>query len=63
MNSSNNQRAWCKRAAAVLPAGGFGNFDHSIVIRNGLGSRDWDEDGTEYVPLDALLQQAEQRGA
>lgn len=49
MNSSNNQKAWRKRAAAVLPAGGFGNFDHSIVIRKGCGSRVWDEDGTEYI--------------
>lgn len=37
------------RARAVLPAGGFGNFDPSMFIRNGKGSRVWDEDGKEYV--------------
>ena len=33
----------------MLPAGGFGNFDPSIFIREGRGSRVWDEDGNEYV--------------
>ena len=37
------------RARAVLPAGGFGNFDPTMFIRNGKGSRVWDEDGKEYV--------------
>lgn len=37
------------RARAVLPAGGLGNFDPSIFIREGKGSRVWDEDGKEYV--------------
>ncbi|MEZ5747280.1 MAG: aminotransferase class III-fold pyridoxal phosphate-dependent enzyme [Paracoccaceae bacterium] len=37
------------RARAVLPAGGLGNFDPSIFIREGRGSRVWDEDGREYV--------------
>jgi glutamate-1-semialdehyde 2,1-aminomutase len=32
-----------------LPVGGFGNFDPSIFIREGKGSRVWDEDGNEYV--------------
>ncbi len=43
------QAEWVSRARAVLPAGGFGNFDPSIVIREGRGARVWDEDGTEYV--------------
>ena len=38
-----------KRAAAVLPAGGFGNFDAGVFIREGKGSRVRDEDGREYV--------------
>ena len=38
-----------ERAARVLPAGGFGNFDPSIVIREGRGGRVWDESGNEYV--------------
>ncbi len=37
------------RAARVLPAGGFGNFDPAIVIREGRGGRVWDESGNEYV--------------
>lgn len=44
-----NQADWIKRAQAVLPAGGFGNFDPQIIIKKGRGSRVWDEDGKEYV--------------
>ena len=40
---------WAERARAVLPAGGFGNFDPSMVIARGQGSRVWDEDGREYI--------------
>ena len=43
------QDGWIERARAVLPAGGFGNFDPGIVIREGHGSRVRDENGTEYV--------------
>ena len=43
------QEEWVNRAKAVLPAGGFGNFDPGIFIRNGKGSRVWDEDGNEYI--------------
>src|SRR6056297_531662 len=49
MNRQHTQAEWAERARAVLPAGGFGNFDPSIVIREGRGSRVWDEDGREYV--------------
>ncbi len=41
--------AWFDRASTVLPAGGFGNFDHSIFIKRGLGARVWDEDGNELI--------------
>ncbi|OED46364.1 glutamate-1-semialdehyde 2,1-aminomutase [Rhodobacteraceae bacterium (ex Bugula neritina AB1)] len=44
-----SQAEWIDRARAVLPAGGFGNFDPGIVIREGKGSRVWDEDGREYI--------------
>ena len=37
------------RAKDVLPAGGFGNFDPSIFIKKGIGSRVWDENNNEYV--------------
>lgn len=43
------QKQWVDRAKGVLPGGGFGNFDPSIVIREGHGARVWDEDGKEYV--------------
>lgn len=44
-----NQRSVIDRANAVLPAGGFGNFEPSIFIREGKGALVWDEDGREYV--------------
>lgn len=44
-----SQQQWIERAQKVLPAGGFGNFDNSVVIREGLGSRVWDEDNNEYI--------------
>ena len=49
MNITHSQEDWIARANEVLPAGGFGNFDPGIIIRNGQGSRVWDEDGKEYV--------------
>ena len=49
MTASSTNTAWAERARAVLPAGGFGNFDPSIFIREGQGARVWDEDGREYV--------------
>lgn len=49
MNNISTQAEWIERAKAVLPAGGFGNFDPGIIISNGKGSRVWDEDGNEYV--------------
>lgn len=44
-----SQASWIDRANAVLPAGGFGNFDPGIIIREGRAARVWDEDGNEYV--------------
>ena len=49
MNRIYSQADWIARAREVLPAAGFGNFDASIVIARGEGSRVWDEDGREYV--------------
>jgi glutamate-1-semialdehyde 2,1-aminomutase len=49
MLNSSPMQEWANRARTVLPAGGFGNFDHSVFIREGHGSRVWDEDGKEYV--------------
>ncbi|GAB5435490.1 aspartate aminotransferase family protein [Falsiruegeria mediterranea] len=44
-----SQADWFERAKAVLPGGGFGNFDPTMFIRDGKGSRVWDENGKEYV--------------
>lgn len=44
-----SQADWFDRAKAVLPGGGFGNFDPTMFIRHGKGSRVWDENGKEYV--------------
>ena len=49
MMKVNTQAEWIARAKEVLPAGGFGNFDPTIVISRGDGSHVWDEDGNEYV--------------
>ena len=49
MTATETQTEWIKRANAVLPAGGFGNFDPGIIIRNGKGSQVWDENGKQYV--------------
>ena len=49
MRKLTSQSEWISRAQAVLPAGGFGNFDPGIVIAKGRGSRVWDEDGNEYI--------------
>jgi glutamate-1-semialdehyde 2,1-aminomutase len=44
-----SQSEWAERARAVLPGGGFGNFDPSVFIREGRGARVTDEDGKDYV--------------
>lgn len=49
MTSVETQKDWQDRARAVLPAGGFGNFDPSLFIASGQGSRVRDEDGNEYI--------------
>ena len=49
MNRIETQTTWTQRARRVLPAAGFGNFDHGIVIARGEGSHVWDEDGNAYI--------------
>ena len=49
MKTNISQSDWKDRAAEVLPAAGFGNFDPSLILREGKGSRVWDEDGKEYI--------------
>lgn len=44
-----NTLTWAERARQVLPGGGFGNFDHSVFIREGKGACVRDENGNEYV--------------
>ena len=43
------EQEWTERARRVLPAGGFGNLSHEVVIREGRGGRVWDVGGHEYV--------------
>ena len=49
MKTSISQKDWKARAAEVLPAAGFGNFDPSFIVREGRGARVWDEDGNEFI--------------
>ncbi len=49
MSGTLTMQDWAARAQQVMPGGGFGNFDPSIFVKSGLGSRVWDEDGREYV--------------
>ncbi|MEO0372704.1 MAG: aminotransferase class III-fold pyridoxal phosphate-dependent enzyme, partial [Pseudomonadota bacterium] len=49
MEKIGTQAEWLERAKAVLPGGGFGNFDPSVFIARGKGSRVWDHDGNEYI--------------
>lgn len=49
MKKLTSQTDWIARAQAVLPAGGFGNFDPGIMIARGSGSHVWDEDGNEFI--------------
>ncbi|ASP34311.1 aspartate aminotransferase family protein [Labrenzia sp. VG12] len=49
MKTTISQQDWKDRAARVLPAAGFGNFDPGLIIRDGKGSRVWDEDGNEFI--------------
>ena len=49
MQTITTQNEWIERARRILPAGGFGNFDPNIIIREGRGSRVWDVNGREYV--------------
>ena len=43
------ERTLIAMAQAVLPAGGFGNVSHDIIIAHGRAGRVWDVSGNEYV--------------
>ena len=49
MMKLHTQDEWIAKAKQVLPAGGFGNFDPSVIISRGQGSHVWDENGDEYI--------------
>ena len=49
MNKIHSMADWSARARAVLPGGGFGNFDAGVTLREGRGARVTDENGKEYV--------------
>jgi glutamate-1-semialdehyde 2,1-aminomutase len=46
---SEAEQALVEIAKRVLPAGGFGNVAHDIVIAKGKGGRVWDVSGNEYI--------------
>lgn len=41
--------SWIERAKAVLPEGGFGNFDPTFMASRAKGSKIWDIDGNQYI--------------
>src|SRR5262245_31446999 len=43
------ERTLLDMARAVLPAGGFGNVSHDVIIAHGRAGRVWDVSGNEYV--------------
>src|SRR5262245_44939216 len=47
--ASETEQALIETARSVLPAGGFGNVAHEIIVARGLGGRGWDGSGNEYV--------------
>ncbi|MGB1919643.1 MAG: aspartate aminotransferase family protein [Candidatus Puniceispirillales bacterium] len=49
MQKLKTKAEWIEKAKAVLPAGGFGNFDPEVIIAKGKGSHVWDENGQEYI--------------
>jgi glutamate-1-semialdehyde 2,1-aminomutase len=51
MNRIHSFSDWADRARAVLPGGGFGNFDPGLIIESGEGARVRDVDGNSYVDL------------
>jgi glutamate-1-semialdehyde 2,1-aminomutase len=46
---SEAELALVEMARRVLPAGGFGNVAHDVVVAKGEGGRVWDVSGNEYV--------------
>jgi glutamate-1-semialdehyde aminotransferase len=49
MHVQSSQSDWISRGKAVLPGWRVRQFRPSVIIREGKGSRVWDEDGKEYV--------------
>jgi len=41
MDRISTQVEWQQHASAVLPAGGFRNFDAGMIVDRGVGSRIW----------------------
>ena len=49
MYDNATQEDWFSRAKKVLPAGGFGNFDHHMIMKEAKGCHIWDQDGNKYI--------------
>src|SRR6516162_4309933 len=46
---SEAERELVESARGVLPAGGFGNVTHEVIIAEGKGAHVWDVSGNEYI--------------
>ncbi|MEM9437697.1 MAG: aminotransferase class III-fold pyridoxal phosphate-dependent enzyme [Pseudomonadota bacterium] len=49
MNRLHSSQDWHAKAAEVLPAAGFGNFDPGLILARGEGAYVWDTDGKRYI--------------
>jgi glutamate-1-semialdehyde 2,1-aminomutase len=48
-NHSDAERELVENARRVLPAGGFGNVTHEVIIAEGKAGHVWDVSGNEYI--------------
>ena len=49
LTRSDHERTLVEKARQFMPAGGLGNTGSDIIVREGRGSRVWDESGNEYI--------------
>ena len=49
LTRNDQELALVEKARRFMPAGGLGNTGAEIIVREGRGSRVWDESGNEYI--------------
>ena len=49
LTRNDQELALVEKARQFMPAGGLGNTGAEIIVREGRGSRVWDESGNEYI--------------